>query len=74
LTGQDSNALGIEGLDDLDLLIIECMVKGKSLGETQADLRTVFHTEKLDALKKKISSRYNVIKRSPVLRSLFMAD
>jgi hypothetical protein len=61
-------------LDDLDLLIIECMVKGKSLAETQADLHTVFPHDKPAALKKTISTRCEVIKRSPILKSLFMPD
>jgi hypothetical protein len=71
LDASESNALGIDGFDDIHLLIIESLVKGKSLAQTQRELRKVFRTESPELLKEKIRSRYDQLSQNVVLKPLF---
>jgi hypothetical protein len=69
--GRGTNALGIENFDDLHLLIIECLVKGRSLSETQTALSSILRHEDPKQLRAKIKTRYHEISRSLILKPLF---
>jgi hypothetical protein len=69
----ESNLLGIDGFDDIHLLIIESLSEGKSLTQTQRELRKIFRDEKSELLNRKIQTRYDQLKHNPVLKPLFKA-
>ena len=71
--GSESNALGIAGFDDIDLLVIESLVKGKSLTQTQRELRKIFRDED-SGLKQKIQTRYDELSHNALLKPLFKAS
>ena len=69
----ESNLLGIDGFDDIHLLVIESLLEGKSLTQTQRELRKVFRDEKSEPLNRKIRTRYDELKHNPLLKPLFKA-
>ena len=70
----DSNALGIDDFDDVDLLMIESLVRGKSLTKTQSELRKIFRHDNREQLSKKIRSRYHELSENVLLKPLFKSS
>jgi hypothetical protein len=70
-TGGESNALGIDGFDDIYLLVIESLVKGKSLTQTQRELRKLFRQEDPELLNEKTRARYDELSHNALLTPLF---
>lgn len=71
MANSESNALGIEGFDDICLLVIENLTKGKSLTQTLRELRTVFRDQDPALLKEKVQTRYQELSHNALLKPLF---
>ena len=71
LAGTGTNALGIVEFDDIHLLIIESLVKGNSLAQTQREVRRIRRTEKLELLHKSTRARYEELRDNVLLKPLF---
>lgn len=69
-----TNALDLEGFDDVDLQIVECLMKGNSLTSAQAELRKIFRHESPRLLNQKTKSRYEEIQRNSILKPLFSSN
>lgn len=73
LAGSKTNALGIEGFDDVCLLVIENLLKGKSQAQTQRELRRIFRDQGA-AFNDKIGRRYEELRHNTTLKPLFKAS
>jgi hypothetical protein len=65
------NALGVVEFDDIHLLIIESLVKGKSLAQTQREVRRVRRTENAELLNQSTRARYEELRHNVLLKPLF---
>ena len=74
LSFNGTNALGIDEFDDRHLLIIECLVKGKSLSRTQRELRNVYRAEKPEVLNERTRASYDELRHNTLLGPLFKGD
>ena len=70
---QASNALGIEGFSELDLFVLEDLLKNLSTDEMQKDLQTEDQTQNVEESLKDLESRIKKIQQSTILQSL-LAD
>jgi hypothetical protein len=70
LVGANSgNALGFDNFDDLHLVVTECLVREKSLAQTQHDVKRVLrHTD----LEDRVKEVYNRLKNDSILAPLFV--
>jgi hypothetical protein len=71
LAALGSNALGVKGFDDTHLLVIESLIKGRSLPQTQRELRKIFREEDPRLLSEKIRARYNELSHNTLLKPVF---
>ena len=71
LADSQSNALGIDDFDDIHLLTIESLMKGKSLAQTQRALRKIFRDERPQLLDEKIKTRFEELRQNALLSNLF---
>ncbi|MEZ5429124.1 MAG: hypothetical protein R2747_22955 [Pyrinomonadaceae bacterium] len=66
------NALGIAGFGDLDLFILECLLKGIPEGELPAALRAEYPAEPADALEADLSQKLATIRQTAIFRPLLI--
>jgi len=71
LAATGTNALGIVDFDDIHLLIIESLVKGNSLAQTQREVRRLHRTENAALLNENTRARYEELRHNILLKPLF---
>lgn len=67
----ESNALGIDNFDDFHLLVIESVVKEKSLAQMQRELRKIFRNENASFVNERVQTRYDELSHNALLMPLF---
>jgi vacuolar-type H+-ATPase subunit I/STV1 len=67
---QSSNALGIEGFNDLDSFVLEDLLKNLSIEEMQQDLQNDNQTQNVEESLKDLESRIKTIQQSLILQPL----
>lgn len=70
---QSSNALGIEGFNDLDSFVLEDLLKNLSIEEMQKDVQTEDQTQNVEESLKDLENRIKRIQQSIILKPL-LAD
>jgi hypothetical protein len=71
LAATGTNALGIVEFDDIHLLIIESLVKGKSLSQIQREVRRLCRTENPERLNESTRARYEELRHNVLLKPLY---
>jgi uncharacterized membrane-anchored protein YjiN (DUF445 family) len=71
--GQQASALGIEGFNDLDLFVLEDLLKNLSIEEMQKELLNDNPTQNVEESLKDLESRIKTIQQSIILQPL-LAD
>jgi hypothetical protein len=71
LAATGTNALGIVEFDDIHLLIIESLVKGNSLAQTQREVRSLHRTEDAALLNENTRARYEELRHNVLLKPIF---
>ena len=72
LASDESNALGIVGFEDQHLLVIEGLLRGKSLQQLQTEWRKLSPHEKANQLDRRTEKIYLALKDSSILAPLFV--
>ncbi|MDX6612566.1 MAG: hypothetical protein QOD75_1752 [Blastocatellia bacterium] len=70
----EPNALGIEDFSDEHLLVLEGLVKNKSLAQIQKDMRTVFKSADVGEAKAKTRAIHQFLLQAQVFKPLFARD
>ena len=71
LGSHESSVIGIEEFGDKHLLVIECLLEGKSLEQSQSDLRKIFRHESARELDKQTEDICDSLKRASIIAPLF---
>jgi len=69
----ESNALGIDAFDDLHLLVTECLMRRKSLAQTQRKVSKVFSRQRSNDLQQQTKDIYESLKDRSILAPI-LAD
>lgn len=70
--GEDvPNALGIADFADLDLIVLENLLRDKTAAETVASIREEYGAENTDELSEKINSKIERLQQAVIFRPLF---
>ena len=67
----ESNALGIDAFDDLHLLVTECLMRRKSLAQTQRKVSKVFSRQRSNDLQQQTKDIYESLKDRSILAPIF---
>ena len=67
----ESNALGIDAFDDLHLLVTECLMRRKSLAQTQRKVSKVFSRQRSNDLQQRTRDIYESLKDRSILAPIF---
>jgi hypothetical protein len=70
----EPNALGIEGFGDEHLMVFEALVKGRTLHQTQKEMRSIFKGMKSQEADSRTSSLYEAVRDAEVFKPLFAQD
>ena len=67
----ESNALGIDAFDDLHLLVTECLMRRKSLAQTQRKVSKVFSRQRSNDLQQQTKGIYESLRDRSILAPIF---